>query len=352
MCHHMWFYLETMAERNANICPHKLRIHIITYPNHSLFSITQKGSLFEVLSHGHRCKQRPSAVSQFPLQSRVSVTNSVYNKFTGVLGVVLSAGKTYRVASSREINQCNPCVTHHSPPSTHQIRDGLDVLLAPQMQNVPNNSAVGNSPESSGGSRHVSDDNDENIVREIQEHSQTSERAVVPHQSTTFPVSVHQQGVPAGASRDITADMFRPTTVVSTSYHLHLNGGRQMQNGWNGPVNSLPESVMGNETDPSKSYEIPTSDITVHNLRTVSNYLQLPIRYKPLGELLGFKEHEIEGILYQNHNNVCHASFTLLLDWKNQTGTDLDAWSKLFNALKQVVPVKQMEELHQKLMKS
>ncbi len=313
--------------------------------------IFQTGDLVDILSSGHRCKQEPSAVAQFPLESRENINSSVYSQFTGVVDVILYGGKNYKVASSMEINQGNPFITTNSPTSAHHIANGFGALLTSRQRKVNKDSTVDNTFEPSGN------ESDSYESCDGEELSQTGERAVVPIQGNTFPAyNPAQPAGPAAARCDITGDTFHPTTVVSTSYHLHLNsvnplqnGVNSLQNGWNGQ-GSVSEAA--NATDPSKSYEIPPCTITPHHLREASNYLQIPNKLKPVGYQLGFKEHEIEGILYQNHNNVCQAAFTLLLDWNNQTGSDSDAWEKLFAALKQVIPVIQMEELHTKLMKS
>ena len=173
--------------------------------------------------------------------------------------------------------------------------------------------------------------------------------AAVPLQGNLLHLPNSQQGNQAGASWYIPGDRSNSTTVVATSYH-QINTGNILQNRWNGLENSSLEPYTRNEIDLDKSYEIPSSAITPSKLRQVSNYLQMPNRFKPVCHQLGFKEYEIEGILYRNHNNVCEASFELLHVWYQQTGSGSAAWTKLFDALKQVVPVNQMEELHKKLM--
>ncbi len=72
----------------------------------------QTGNLVDVLSSGHRCKQEPSAVAQFPLESRQPIDHEsgVYNQFTGIVDVLLCNGTDLEIVSSMETNQPNQCI--------------------------------------------------------------------------------------------------------------------------------------------------------------------------------------------------------------------------------------------------
>ncbi len=66
--------------------PRKLRRHELVWDEKE-GTFTESGDLIQVLSSGHRCKQEPSAVAQFPMESRENMQNSVYNQFTTLLEV-------------------------------------------------------------------------------------------------------------------------------------------------------------------------------------------------------------------------------------------------------------------------
>ncbi len=65
---------------------------------------------------------------------------------------------------------------------------------------------------------------------------------------------------------------------------------------------------------------------------------------------LGFKTHQVEAILTNTPNDICGASFKMLVKWQEKVTSESEAWEALMGALNKWLPGDQMQELYDALM--
>ncbi len=61
---------------------------------------------------------------------------------------------------------------------------------------------------------------------------------------------------------------------------------------------------------------------------------------------LGLKMHHVEAILTNTPNDICEASFKMLIKWRESMTSESEGWEALMGALSKWLPCEQMQELY------
>ncbi len=107
--------------------------------------------------------------------------------------------------------------------------------------------------------------------------------------------------------------------------------GKSQKNGY-----SSPQDILSH---------LSGTKLTSRHIRRESKYITTKGKLHDLAAELGIPRCEIETVLTNNNQDIHEASSTLLHDWVNNEICNDEAWSKLYNALNQVLPKCDLIEL-------